>query len=193
MKSQPEATSAVSELPGTLPPVIVIFGAAVWKGGLASHAMRRRVEGALRSAADRADAIFLVTGGVGKHPPSEAAVMASLLRQQGVREADILLDEQSGDTLQSVRNCVRLLAAMPLHGPVIVCSDVYHIPRCRWLLRLNGVSTVAGDVASGRSQTSPLRWCYYYVRELAAIPWDTLLTLLSGFRESASHPGSPNK
>jgi vancomycin permeability regulator SanA len=177
MRSQHEATSIASEGASSAPSVFVIFGAAVWKDGRASNAMRRRVEGALRSARDARNAIFLVSGGVGEHPPSEAAVMSRLLQEAGVPEKNILLEEESTDTLQSVGNCVRILQSLTSSGDVVVCSDVYHIPRCRWLFKLYGISTRPGEVASGRSQNKLPRWWYYYLREFAALPWDTLMVL----------------
>ena len=155
------------------------MGAAVWEGGLPSNAMRRRVQAALTSAHNDPQALFLPTGGVGHHPPSEASVMAELLRQAGIAGQNILLEDQSHDTLSSVRNCVRMLRGLPAFGEVVVCSDTYHIPRCRWLFRLYGVATSAAQVASGRSQNSALRWCYYQIREIAAFPLDTLIVLAS--------------
>jgi uncharacterized SAM-binding protein YcdF (DUF218 family) len=144
--------------------------------------MRRRVEGALLSARDLPDALFLVSGGVGKHPPSEASVMRMLLQDAGIPIERILLDEAATDTLDSVRNCARILRSLPKYDDVIVCSDVYHIPRCRLLFKIYGIDTQSGKVASGRPQNKASRWLYYYVRELAAIPWDTLIALLSRLR-----------
>jgi len=179
MTSSTEAINTVSESVGSAPSIFVILGAAVWSGGRASNAMRRRVNGALLSAKAAPDAVFLVSGGVGKHPPSEAAVMSALLREAGVPEERILLDEASSDTLQSIRNSVRILKSLSSFAEVVVCSDVYHIPRCRWLFKLYGVSARAGQISSGRSENKALRWWYYYLREFAAIPWDTLIVLIS--------------
>ena len=159
------------------PTVVVVFGAAVWEGGRASNAMRRRIDGALLSARDLPNALFLVSGGVGKHPPSEARVMATLLEDAGISRDRILLDEAATDTLESVRNCAGMLRSIPEIGDVIVCSDIYHIPRCRWLFKLYGFGTEPGKVVSGRSQNKPWRWLYYYVRELPAAVWDTLMAL----------------
>lgn len=159
--------------------VVIVMGAAVWENGRASNAMRRRIAGALRSAEGKPNAIFLVSGGVGKHPPSEAEVMAGLLRDEGISPDRILLDDKSKDTLESVRNCAKILRALPGWGEVIVCSDIYHIPRCRWLFKLVGIATRPGRVASGRSQNKIWRWAYYYLREMAALPWDTLLTFVT--------------
>lgn len=167
----------------TLPPsVIVVFGAAVWEGGRASNAMRRRIRGALASAPEHGEVLYMLTGGVGKHPPSEARVMADLLEEAGVPESRVLLDEGAGDTLESVRNCVALLRQLPAYGDVIVCSDTYHIPRCRLLFRMYGIPTRPGKVVSGWRENTARRWFYYYLREIVAIPWDTLLVALSAQR-----------
>lgn len=124
----------------------------------------------------------MVTGGVGKYPPSEANVMAQLLREAGIPESQIILDEQATDTLDSVRNCVALLRKLPSFGDVIVCSDIYHIPRCRWLFRMCGIATRSGRVSSGRQENTIRRWFYYYLREVLALPWDTLLVAFSAQR-----------
>jgi len=104
--------------------------------------------------------------------------MARLLLENGFDKDQIILDELSKDTLSSVRNCCRIIAGLPDITSVIVCSDVYHIPRCRWLFYLFGVSTVPGKVANGRSENKLSRWIYYSLREVTAIPWDTIEVLV---------------
>jgi vancomycin permeability regulator SanA len=160
--------------------VFVIMGAAVWADGRASDAMQRRVRSALTNSQNSLDALYLVSGGVGKHPPSEAAVMASLLREAGIEEGRILMEEKSNDTLSSVRNCLRILRSLPDFQEVVICSDTYHIPRCRWLFRLYGISTRGAQVESGRRGNGIVKWAYYCLREAAAIPWDTLLVAIGG-------------
>ena len=162
--------------------VFVIMGAAVWRGERASKAMRRRVEGALLGARSMSNPLFLPTGGIGKHPPSEAEVMSRLLQESGVPAQSILLEEASHDTLQSVRNCSRILHSMSGFSQVVVCSDVYHIPRCRWLLKLYGIPSLPGEVSSGKAQNKAWRWWYYCLRELPGLVWDTLVVLISGRR-----------
>ncbi len=139
--------------------------------------MRRRVSGALAGTLKYPDSIFLPSGGVGYYPPSEARVMAALLREAGIPEQKILIEERSTDTLSSIRNCIQILRALPAFSRVVVCTDVYHIPRCRWLFFLAGISTEAGEIESGRAQNSLFRWVFYYLREIAAFPVDTFLAL----------------
>lgn len=158
--------------------VFVVLGAAVWPGGVPSNAMCRRVRGAIASAQTSPNPLFLVTGAVGRNPPSEARVMQQILIDSGIAPDSILLEEASTDTLASVRNCSRIIHAMPNVHSVTVCSDVYHIPRTRWLFYLHGVRTRAGKVESGRTQTKLGKWLYYYLREIPAIVQDTFLSIV---------------
>ena len=188
MKLRTEATLPANENLPSFPSVFVILGAAVWEGGRPSNAMRRRVSGALRSATGVKDALFLVTGGVGRYPPSEARVMFDLLREADIPVENILLDEAATDTLESIQNCVRILKSLPGFAEVVVCSDIYHIPRCRYLFRLYGIPTRAGRIANGRSENRILRWWYYYLREVAALPWDALLVLIPDWLRIEKRP-----
>lgn len=103
--------------------------------------------------------------------------MRDLLRQAGIPDDYILLEQASTDTVSSIEACAKLLARFQGRVQVTVCSDVYHIPRCRWLFRLLGIRSNAGEVDSGRHQNTFLKWLYYYVREIATFPWDTLVVL----------------
>lgn len=158
--------------------IFVILGAAVWKGGVASNAMKRRVAGAMLSAKTSEEPCFLVTGGVGRYPPSEASIMRRLLLENGVVESSIMLEETADDTLSSVKACTEIIHAMRDVRSVTVCTDIYHLPRSRWLFRLYGVRTRAGQIASGARDAGAARWLYYWVREVAAIVWDTLVVMI---------------
>ena len=153
----------------------MIMGAAVKPDGEPSGALRRRVEGALASGRSAIAPYYLVTGGQGKFGPPEADVMKRMLLQAGVAEDHILADRKSSDTLASVVECGALLKSRPFLYPVIVCTDTYHIPRCRWLFRMLGVSTEQRRMPSGREANGVFRWLYYYLREFCAILWDTFL------------------
>jgi uncharacterized SAM-binding protein YcdF (DUF218 family) len=104
--------------------------------------------------------------------------MAQLLQEAGVPVDQMILDTESKDTFDSIRNCTRILKSISSTDNVFVCTDTYHVSRCRWLFRLYGISTQVGKVDSGRTQNGKLRWAYYYFRECAATAWDTLLALL---------------
>ncbi len=151
--------------------IIIIFGAAVLPDGSPSATLRSRVAAALRWAARLDDAVFLPTGGVGRHGPAEAVVMARLLREAGVAPERILIEPTARNTMASANACARMLRGHG--GRVFAASSLYHLPRCLMLLRLAGIHARAcpPPPASG---SFTRRW-YMRMRELAALPVDLVL------------------
>ena len=156
----------------------VIFGAAVRPDGTPSGTLRRRVEGAAKAAAGAPDARFLCTGGLSSGGHVEADVMAALLRGLGVDPAAILLEREGRDTLHQVRLCDAILRRAGDAEEVIPCTSRYHIPRCAALLRMLGwrVRTVA--MPSDRGLLPWRKLCWYYLKELLALPYDVALLAL---------------
>ncbi len=103
--------------------VVVIFGAAVRPGGRPSTTLVLRVEAAAAFASRFAEPLFVPTGGVGRHGPSEASVMAGLLEGRGVPPSRILLEETGTDTLSSARAVVALLRSRGIGAPVFAASS----------------------------------------------------------------------
>lgn len=158
--------------------LVVIFGAAVRPDGSASPALARRVGYAAAAAqADPRIDLFL-SGGVGRYPPSEAAVMAMLLDGAVTAERRVL-DEESGDTLQTVRAAARYARR---HGYTALqtCTDAYHQPRVRMLFALMGFATrPVPIVARGTRQLQAKMWA----RECAALPYDAVAGLAAAWRD----------
>ncbi len=147
----------------------MIFGAGVLAGGRPSRTLQARVEVAFRCGGPHAR--YIPTGAIGRHPPSEARVMAGLLAGLGVPESQITLEETATDTLSSALACARLLAGET--GPVRVASSGYHLPRCLLLMRMAGVR------ATRCPPPPPPVWPWYWrLREMAALPYDALLMAL---------------
>lgn len=157
---------------------ILIFGAAVRPDGKPSVTLRNRVEYALACAQHHADVRFIPTGGTGRYGPSEASVMAALLRESGVRDERILLEETGFDTLSSVRRICRLLRKHHASGTVMVATSLYHLPRCLLLLRLFSVPAQPCRPAPPYSADASWkkRW-YWRLREVPALPYDAALAL----------------
>lgn len=160
--------------------LIVVFGAAVMADGRPSATLGRRIAYAAAAAAlDRAAPVFC-SGAVGRHPPSEAAVMAAALRRT-IDPARLHLDEASTDTLTSVRAAVAFAAANGCDR-CVVCTDRYHQPRVRMLFALFGMASepvvFSRDVArTDRSYRWKMR-----AREAAAIPYDLVAGLAARLR-----------
>lgn len=159
----------------------VVMGARVLPGGRPSGALRRRVQAAVAAAGGAAEARFLVTGAVGEYPPSEARVMRALLLDAGVPPERIVLEETGTDTLSSLLACARLLREAGA-ADVRVCSDGYHLPRCRAVLRALGIRAGAVAAATPRSRGSRFVWLWARAREAAGLPWDVALALAARAR-----------
>ena len=158
--------------------VIVIYGAAVRPDGRASTALRRRVQTAFAFGRFQAEAVYVPTGGVGRHGPSEASVMARMLVSLGVPAANILLEETGTSTLSSTRAVLRLLRAHGQHTrPVYAASSAYHLPRCVVLMRLAGLDAWACPARRGAASRQFAKRWYWRLRELAALPVDAAVML----------------
>ena len=155
---------------------IIILGAAVRADGSPSRALRDRVEAALAWGQAQAKLpLYVPTGGIGRHGPAEAEVMARLLMNAGVLAADILAEPTGTDTLSSAIACIRLLRAAGHAGPVRLATHRYHLPRCLLLFWLGGVPALAAQPPPGPAATGqPRRW-FWRLREVPAIPYDAVL------------------
>jgi len=158
---------------------ILIFGAAVRADGKPSATLQRRVETALNCARGRNDIRFIPTGAVGRHGPSEASVMASLLMNSGVSSDRILLEETGRDTLSSVRAINRMLRSEGYKGHVRVATSGYHLPRCVSLLCIFGIPAKPCATPVGPSGETAWNRLYWRLREVAAFPYDVILALWS--------------
>ena len=76
-------------------------------------------------------------GGIGRHGPSEAEVIARLCREAGVPESAILLEDRSTSTRENLLNAKALL---PEGTPVVIVTDPYHAPRARVMARQIGLN-----------------------------------------------------
>jgi uncharacterized SAM-binding protein YcdF (DUF218 family) len=153
---------------GSIEDVVVVLGAQVLPGGRPSTALRRRVEHAV---AVRGDRPLVVCGGVGRHGPAEAVVMAALAEQHGVSRGSIVLEDRSRTTREQAE-AVAALAARHGWDRVLVVSDRYHVPRARFLFRAAGLPATGSGC--GRAGGSLLRWWGAWVREAGA--WVKALT-----------------
>lgn len=166
------------------PPLIVIFGAAVDAAGRPSAALLRRVDVGLAAAADYPHAPILCSGGVVRPGPSEASLMAEILVSGGVTASRLILDEISRNTRQNVE-AAAAVAAEGGHPFVLACSDGYHLPRIRLLLRLAGVASRPGPKGRRAAEPPVAHRLAMSVREGLAIPHNVALSLA---RRSGAKP-----
>ena len=163
---------------------IIVFGAAVAPDGRPSAVLRHRLEAAMRWATGRSQARFLVTGGLGDHPPSEAEAMRRYLLGQGIKEHAIITEPKGTDTLSSAIRCIEILEQRPDVESVVLCSSSFHQPRCWLIFRALGVAATTAEVQSDRHVLGLGRWLRASLREGPAIAWDVALALGQRLRRS---------
>jgi len=156
---------------------IIVLGAAVWAGGVASPTLARRARhaaGLIRGPRD----VLILTGGIGRHGPSEASTAAAICVAEGVDPGQIRLEERSATTVANIAN------AMPLIPPgttgVVLVSDRYHLIRAGLAARLMGLR-VQGSAPAGHTGTARLRYARGALREILALPLTVLRALRNRF------------
>ncbi|MEJ6403974.1 YdcF family protein [Yoonia sp. 2307UL14-13] len=117
---------------------ILILGAAVWADG-PSPTLRRRTLHAAKLWHQGVAPLIVPCGGLGAHPPTEAAVMRDILLQAKVADRAVLLEDRSTSTLENIRFARRLLS-----GPVVtIVTDKYHERRALMVARHFGLKASA--------------------------------------------------
>lgn len=153
--------------------VIVVLGAAVWEGGIPSPSLRRRILYAIELIHRKKAGILILTGGVGKYPPSEAQVMRQIALEQGIHENQIILDEQAKSTLESAIICTQILQENQWNN-ILIVSDYYHLLRAVLLFRVLGICAEGSSPDKEGIGTSRWQWWYLHLREIIALPWNIL-------------------
>lgn len=157
--------------------VILLLGAAVRPDGRPSAALARRIAAAAKAAEIHPKAMVFCSGGVGRHGPSEASVMARDLVRLGVAPGRLVLDEASLDTLQTAIAAARYMRAEGL-SRCMVCTDSYHAPRAVALMRVFGAQGRMWPAKAGLRQMGAAAWAWMRAREALAIPYDVALALM---------------
>lgn len=117
------------------PQVMIILGCQVKPWG-PSILLQDRLDKALDYLEDHPELTIVVSGGQGKDEPiSEAQCMYDYLTEHGVDGAQILLEDQSGNTVENLRNSRELLAreGYDTSGDMVVVSNGFHLTRVRML------------------------------------------------------------
>ena len=155
---------------GASPRVAVVLGAQVLPGGRASRVLEARARHAARLYAEGTLELLIVTGGTGEHPPSEAEVMARILRREGVPEEGVLLEDRALSTWDSAW-LVAALARRRGIGAVRVVTDPLHCVRTVEAFREAGLTAVAEPVYGSPMWRGRLSRRGQLLRETVAVVW----------------------
>ncbi|RYH06867.1 YdcF family protein [Tropicimonas sp. IMCC6043] len=152
----------------TAPLAALVLGAAVRPGGQPSRTLLRRARHAAHLHADGAVTHVIACGGIGRHPPSEAAVIGRICREAGVPDAAIRLEERSTSTAENIAFALPILRELGTTRVAIV-TDGYHQPRARLTARRLGLD--CADLPPPAPEGVTLARIKSILREIPAYLW----------------------
>ena len=150
--------------------VAVVLGTQVLPGGRASRTLEARVRHAARLYKEGGIRLLVPTGGLGEHPPSEAVVMARILREEGVPESDVLLEDRARNTWDSARLVAGMADKLGVKS-VVVVTDPVHCVRTVAAFRRAGLMASAEPVYSSPMWRGKWRRRGQLVRKIGALAW----------------------
>lgn len=149
---------------------IIVLGAALAADGRPTATLRRRVAHGVAAWRRGLAPHLMLCGGVKRHPPPEAEVMAGLARAAGVPESALVVERQSRSTLENAACAARLMAARGWTAALLV-TDRLHLPRALLAFRHVGLDVAGSPVRDGWREAPPARAVGFACREAAALAW----------------------
>ena len=150
--------------------VAVVLGAQVLRGGRPSGTLDARVRHAARLHAEGRARLLIPTGGLGEHPPSEAEVMARILRAEGVPDAAVLLEEKALNTWDSARLVAKMARRLGIDA-VLVVTDPLHCVRTVAAFEEAGLRAFPEPVYSSPMWRKGWSRAGQLAREMGALVW----------------------
>lgn len=121
-----------STVPADLPEdghVFVVLGSALSKTGALKPKFERRLKLALKAAEKYPKSTILVSGGAARNGHTEAGVGAAWLRDHGVDDSRILVEDKASSTISNALNSVRMMAASSKYSSYSLVTDSSHMRR----------------------------------------------------------------
>ena len=150
--------------------VAVVLGTQVLPGGRASRTLEARVLHAARLYKEGKISLLVPTGGFGEHPPSEAEVMARILRREGVPESGMHLEDRAQNTWDSARLVAGMANRLGVRS-VVVVTDPVHCVRTVAAFRRAGLMASAEPVYSSPMWRGKWQRRGQLIREIGALAW----------------------
>lgn len=145
---------------------VIIHGAGLLEGNKVSRLLADRIDKAIVVyATDPSPTILVPSGGQGgDETVSEAEAMAEYLRDKGIPESDILLEDQSGTTMENLKNCKALIDAREGRKYTALVTSNYHVYRALRYCRKIGLKCTGIG-----SRVAAYYWPSALIREFVAI------------------------
>ena len=140
--------------------------------------LARRVNFAAKLFREGGYDAVIPSGGLGDHPPTEAAVMKTVLMANGVPAEKIILDEDAKTTMDTARFARGWQATHPDYA-IVAVTDAYHKPRTALALWASGVDARVLAVRDTEPRSISSQTLKMWAREAVALPYYCARILLS--------------
>jgi len=149
---------------------IIVLGSAVWANERASPALAARIQHGIElyRAGDAPN--LILSGGVGKNPPSEAEAMRRIALDAGVPESALVLEDQSSSTEENLANANAIMHARGWRTALVV-SAPYHLLRAEIIAQDLGMSVYGSPSRDAETFSAPALRLWYNTRESLALVW----------------------
>lgn len=142
---------------------LIILGAHVYGERMSSN-LRYRVEIGLTYLKENPGTKVILSGGQGPGEEiTEAEAMHRYLSEKGIPENRILIEDQSENTDENIRNSRKLMNND--HGVVVIATNRFHLFRAEGIAKKQGLTNVQGVGQYIMPYTAP----NCYLREVVAI------------------------
>jgi uncharacterized SAM-binding protein YcdF (DUF218 family) len=149
---------------------IIVLGAAVWSGGRAGPSLNARTQHAIALYRAGYASHLILSGGLGRYPPSEAEAMRQLALAAGVPDQALVLEDGSHSTEENLANSKMLMDARGWRTALVV-SDPFHLLRAEMIARDMGIDAFCSPARNSPNYTIPEQRAYYTAREALALIW----------------------
>lgn len=146
------------------------MGAQVLSGGRPSRTLAARTRHAARLYGEGVFDLLIPTGGTGHYPPSEAGIMAAILRREGVPESAVALEDKASNTWDSARLVAEMLRWRGI-GEVRIITDPLHCVRTITAFEQVGIAAWAEPVYGSPMWSGRWSRLGQLVREGVALAW----------------------
>lgn len=142
---------------------LIVEGAQMLTDG-PSPVLKYRLDSALDYLKDNPETICIVSGGRGKNEKlPEAFGMAEYLQKYGIDEERIIMEDQSGNTSENIKNSIRLFD--PENSFTVIVTNDFHVFRSLGIAKEQGILNVSAIAAD----SEPLYLPNNLLREFLAV------------------------
>lgn len=155
------------------PAAVVVLGSGLINGKV-PPLLAARLNKALEiyDGGTPAKPVLVPSGGQGADEPRpESTAMKEYLVAKGVAATDVLEEDQATTTRENLAYSVALLADKGIHGPLLVCTNNYHVLRTALLTRRQRINAEVVGAPTARYFVPSA-----FLREFVAVMRDNRLT-----------------